>query len=127
MNRITILSFIGQVFISVVVSGATIWARPIIDRDSKFSYLIEPPFVYQTLLICLLFIFSPQLFHVSKKLSMIIAKECFLAYHSIFKFKILDGFRRLTYALAITVAIGMLLHSLTVYAFSLAREIKYHA
>jgi tetratricopeptide (TPR) repeat protein len=57
---------------------------------------------------------------------MIIAKECFLAYHSIFKFKILDGFRRLTYALAITVAIGMLLHSLTVYAFSLAREIKYH-
>lgn len=120
------LLLVSQVTIALGVSGATLWARPMLSQDSKIAYFLEPPLLYQLIAISLVFVFFPQLLRFSLKILEAIAKECFLAYYAIFRLQIFSGVARLCLAILLSVSVALLLQSFMVYTFSIAREFKYH-
>lgn len=120
------IGFIFQVIIGVSVSIIAYFVESNIDGNSTYYYFIIFPALYHIIFIVILLIFLPQIIKLIKKAIKIISVECFVAYHLIFRTHVVMGVSVICVVTCFSISVGIFLQSLSVYGFSIVREVKYH-
>ena len=114
-----------QIVGSVALASVPFWLQELVSDDTKYFHLVNPEFLAPTLFFCIALLFIPQILNILGFIQRSVAKMAFAAFYSIRHMSFRKFFIFIPCFALLIIGLSNLMHGTAVYAFSLAREVKY--